>query len=219
MPAPVRLQASSQQWKWEFLEARAFLTDTTLETGLSRLRQCFTPSSVCLAVERKADWILDKHHFAAWIPLFHQQEDYVESQNQSGKYLSRFCDMGCCIRPLGGNQPHQTVYLGKILALVIEDLLSGKEIPWGCLVLTKGGQWPPVGRDALYSEGGCDLKYSGRVILWSHCQSWKAYYSSRFSWGQLGIPLLSLKQMTRPEAHQPTTLNDVYSDYTSVWFS
>lgn len=35
MPAPVRPQASSQQWKWELLEAKAFLTDTTLEAGFS----------------------------------------------------------------------------------------------------------------------------------------------------------------------------------------
>lgn len=34
-----------------------------------------------------------------------------------------------------------------------EDLLTGKEIPWGCLVLIIGGSWPPVGRDALMLRG------------------------------------------------------------------
>lgn len=129
------------------LRAWVLLTETTLKTRIPRLRtQYFTATPVHLDMERKGDRVFAKCHFTSWIPSLHQQGRLCWISEPDKKEFVQ--SLWCMPMPTRWRSTTSDSNWERCDPFA-EDLLTWREVSWGCLVPIIGGPWPSVGRDAL----------------------------------------------------------------------
>lgn len=97
-------------------------------------------------MERKGDRVFAKCHFTSWIPPLHQQGRLCWISEPDKKEFVQ--SLWCMPMPTRWRSTTSDSNWERCDPFA-EDLLTWREVSWGCLVPIIGGSWPSVGRDAL----------------------------------------------------------------------